>query len=116
MKPETITNNEIPKYKKKSKKKGLPRSKHKHDYIVVLLNRPYLNQITQETTNILSVNEVCSICGRINDSLKGEEWYDTEYTYMGKYRFGKDKLNKKALALPKWYTNDFFDKFAYKKD
>lgn len=107
---------EEPKHKKKSKKvTGLPRSKHKHQYEPVLLHRywknPYKNN---EITEIVSVNKVCVICGRIDDTLKGDEWYDTEYEYFSKYLIGKSTLNNKALSLPKWYTHDYFDKFAYK--
>ena len=107
--------NEETKYKKKSKAKGEPRSKHKHEYEPVLLHRYWKDRYqNDDITEILSVNKVCIICGRIDATLKGDEWYDTEYEYIGKYRMGKDSLNKKALALPKWYTHDFFDKFAYK--
>ena len=106
--------NEEPKHKKKSKAKGEPRSKHKHEYIPVLLHRPYHNTVNNTTEEILSVNKVCKICGRIDACLKGEEWYDTEYQYFGSYRISKDHLNKKALKLPKWYTHDYWDKFAYK--
>lgn len=103
------------KHKKKSKAKGLSRSKHKHEYIPVLLHRPWQNPYkNNEITEIISVNKVCPVCGRIDECLKGDEWYDTEYEYFGKYRIGKDRLNKKALKLPKWYTHDYFDKFAYK--
>jgi hypothetical protein len=105
--------NEEPKHKKKSKAKGEPRSKHKHEYIPVLLHRPYHNTVDNTTKEILSVNKVCNICGRIDDSLNDEEWYDIEYRYISKYRIGEKHLNKKALKLPKWYTHDYFDKFAY---
>ena len=106
--------NEEPKHKKKSKGSGLARSKHKHEYIPVLLHTPFYNRVNNTTSEIVTVNKVCSICGRIDEILKGEEWYDTEYKYFSKYRVGEDHLNKKALKLPKWYTHDFLDKFAYK--
>ena len=106
---------EAPNHKKKSKAKGLSRSKHKHEYEPVLLHKYWKNRYkNDEDTEIISVNKVCVICGRIDDTLKGDEWYDTEYKMMGKYRIGKSKLNKKALTLPKWYAHDYFDKFAHK--
>lgn len=106
---------EEPKYKKKSKAKGLARADHKHDYEPVLLHRPWKNPYkNDEVTEIVSVNKVCVICGRIEDTLKGDEWYDVEYKYEGKYRISKDHLNKRALKLSKWYTHDYWDKFAYK--
>ena len=103
------------KHKKKSKAKGLSRSKHKHEYIPVLLHRPWQNPYkNNEITEIVSVNKVCKICGRISETLKGDEWYDTEYTMFGNYRMGKNFLNQSALKLPKWYVHDYFDKFAYR--
>ena len=106
--------NDIPKYKKKSQAKGLPRSKHKHQYIPVLLHRKHHFYIGEPKTEIIqSVTKVCQMCGRIDKTLRGAEWYDTEYEYFGKYSISKDTLNKKALSLPKWYADDFFDKFAH---
>ena len=89
---------EEPNHKKKSKAKGLSRSKHKHEYEPVLLHRYWKNRYkNDEVTEILSVNKVCIICGRIDDILKGNEWDDTEYENMGKYRIGKSKVNYSAL-------------------
>lgn len=106
---------EEPKHKKKSKAKGLTRSDHKHEYEPVLLHRPWKNPYkNNEVTELLSINMVCKICGRIDKCLNGNEWYDTENKIIGKYRIGEKKLNKKALKLPKWYTHDYWDKFAYK--
>lgn len=105
-----------PKHKKKSKAKGLPRADHKHQYEPVLLHRPFKSRVNNEITDIITVNTVCQICGRIDDTLRGDEWYDAEAYQLGKYRFMKDRLNAKALALPCWYTDDYWDKFAYKNE
>ena len=103
------------KHKKKSKAKGLARADHKHEYEPVLLHRPWKNPYkNDDIKEIISVNMVCKICGRIDECLNGNEWYDTEDKIIGKYRIGEKKLNKKALKLPKWYTHDYWDKFAYK--
>ena len=99
--------------KKKSKGSGLPRSKHKHEYIPVLLHSKRENPFTQEIIIDKGVYKVCKICGRIDSYLSGDEWYDTEYEMFGTYQIGRSKLNKKALKLPKWHRYDFFDKFAY---
>lgn len=108
---------EEPKHKKKSKGSGLPRSKHKHEYTPVLLHRPYTFTLNETKTDLLqSVNMVCKICGRIDYTIQTDEYYDTEYKIMGKYRIRKIRLNKKALALPKWYTHDYWDKFAYREE
>ena len=58
--------------------------------------------------------KVCKICGRIDEALKGDEWYNTEYKFFGSYRMRKDSLSQSALKLPKWYTHDYFDKFAHR--
>lgn len=108
--------NEIPKYKKKSKAKGQPRANHKHIYEPALLHHPYQNRITMAITDIKIVNMICTICGRVDKCLTGNEWYDTEDKLVGKFRFGTKKLNEKALALPNWYVEDYFDKFAFRKE
>lgn len=108
--------NEEAKHKKKSKKKGQPRADHKHIYEPVLLHHPWEKHTTKEIIIIKTVNMVCQICGRVGECLTGNEWYNTEDKLIGKFRFGTNKLNEKALALPHWWVNDYFDKFAYRKE
>ena len=103
------------KYKKKSKAKGLSRSKHKHEYIPVLLHRPWENPYkNNEITELVSVNKVCKICGRIDACVNDDSYYEVDAIKIGKFHIGQRKFSKKALSLPKWYTHDYWDKFAHR--
>jgi hypothetical protein len=100
-----IIDDEVPKHKKKSKAKGLPRSNHKHKYITVALYVP-IQIVGKEDVQSITKGSVCEICGRIDDFGFGwhiEHFRDTMKT--------KERLLKK---YPKWYTNNMFDKFAKK--
>lgn len=109
---------EEPKHKKKSKAKGLSRSKHKHTYETVLLIKNYhhtdLKTGISKVTQMTYPTKVCTICGRIGETDHDESYYIkgdkvTRWLYCH-----CDCLSKKALKLPKWYTHEYFDKFAYK--
>lgn len=110
-----LIDDEVPAYKKKSKKKGQPRSDHKHTYETVLLisyfhyniGEPRVSERKQPT-------KVCTICGRIDDVDYDESLYDVRPDSNLKGVFVKD-LSEKALSLPKWCA-DFFDKFAIKME
>jgi hypothetical protein len=111
---------EEPKHRKKSKSKGQPRSKHKHTYETVLLRRDWYttNFKTghQEIRQITLPTKVCNICGRIDETDSDPSYYvktqmnDKPFVYFNK------ELSEKALSLPKWYVNDYFDKFATKME
>lgn len=98
----TPIENEVPKYKKKSKKKGQPRADHKHEYEAVVLHswweNPFKQGVTNEHTEIC---KVCTICGRIGDYITG-------------HFFGLD--NYDTTGMDYWYVDDHFDKFAKKMD
>ena len=107
------------KHKKKSKSKGQPRSKHKHIYETVLLHRPYHGvdfKTGKERINITVLpTKVCNICGRIDETDCDPSYYiNKPVPNLPFYTFEKE-LSEKALNLPKWYTEDFFDKFATKE-
>lgn len=97
--------NEIPKHKKKSKKKGQPRADHKHEYKEVVLHswwdNPFKNNVRIEHTEIC---KVCSICGRIGDSITGRF-------------FGLEYSDYDTTFMEHWMVDDyFFDKFAKKME
>ena len=111
-----LFDDEIPAYKKKSKKKGQPRADHKHTYETVLLTRYYhFNLGEPRTSESKQPTKVCTICGRI-------DYVDNDPSYYVKNRvsgipflaYEKD-LSEKALSLPKWHV-DGFDKFATKME
>lgn len=115
-----LIENDIPAYKKKSKKKGLPRSKHKHIYETVLLCRNWhstdFKNGTPKVTQIMAPTKVCTICGRIGDVDKDPLYYtEKPITYLP-WLVRERELSEKALNLPTWYTNDYFDKFAIKME
>lgn len=108
-----LIDDEIPAYKKKSKKKGQPRSDHKHVYETVLLTRYYhFNLGEPRTSESKQPTKVCTICGRIDDVDYDASLYDVHPDTKIKWAFVKD-LSEKALSLPKWYV-DGFDKCAVK--
>jgi hypothetical protein len=110
-----LIDNEVPAYKKKAKKKGLPRADHKHTYETVLLIHRYSFNIGElRTIERKNPTKVCTICGRIDDVDHDESLYDVHQDTNIKWAFVKD-LSEKALALPKWYV-DGFDKFATKME
>lgn len=110
---------DVTKHKKKSASKGQPRSKHKHIYETVLLAREY--HTTDFKTGKPKVCEesfptkVCAICGRIDDIDWDESYYIKKLESPGIPGICYPReLSEKAFKLPKWYTADFFAKFASK--
>lgn len=114
-----LMTNEIPAYKKKSKKKGQPRADHKHTYETVLLTKYYHG--TDFKTGKPYVSEqslptkVCTVCGRIDDVDWDESYYDKKEVPFVPFVAYSRKLTEKALSLQKWHA-DFFDKFALKSE
>lgn len=110
-----LINDEIPTYRKKSKKKGQPRADHKHTYETVLLTRYYHYNLGEPRTSESRLpTKVCTICGRIDYVDHDVSLYDVHPDTKIKWAFAKD-LSDKALSLPKWRA-DSFDKFAVKAE
>lgn len=106
---------EIPAYKKRSKKKGQPRANHKHTYETVLLTRYYhFNLGELRVSEHKLPTKVCTICGRIDCVDYDESLYDVHPDTNIKWAL-EIGLSEKALSLPKWHA-DFFDKFATKME
>lgn len=109
---------EEPKHKKKSKGNGLPRSKHKHIYETVLLTKYYhwndFRTGKPSTTVTKNPYKVCTICGRIEDLDTDPKYYIKKVIYDLPIKTFKEELSEEALKLPKWYVDDFWDKFAHK--
>ena len=106
---------EEPKHKKKSTAKGLPRSKHKHQYETVLLSHfyyhPDIHTGKEKTMEIRIPTKVCMICGRVEHTDRDPSYYieiPSSHPWLGSSK----KLSERALNLPKWYVDDYFDKFA----
>ena len=110
---------DIPAYKKKSKKKGLPRSKHKHIYETVLLCRNWhyndLHNGEPKVKQVATPTRVCTICGRIDHVDEDPSYYiEKQITNLPWLRMVSE-LSEKALNLPKWYVDDWC-KFAMKSE
>lgn len=99
------------KYKKKSSSKGLPRSKHKHQYKDVLWETKYSFNYGkgEQETLIQQARKVCTICGRLGDTANNY-YFVTEETEP--IRHQKTHLSPEAMKLEKWVSDDFFSKFA----
>lgn len=107
-----LIDDEIPAYKKKSKKKGQPRADHKHTYETVLLTRYYHYNLGEpHTLESKQPTKVCTVCGRI-DYVDNDPSYYVKNKVSGIPFLAYEKdLSEKALSLPKWYV-DAFEKFA----
>ena len=91
---------EVPRHKKKSKKKGQPRADHKHIYEKAVLHSWFDNPFKNERIERLEVCEICSICGRIG-------------TYITARFFQTEEIDYDITGLNHWYIDDYFkDKFA----
>ena len=101
------------KHKKKSKAKGLSRADHKHTYETVLLHR-YLD-LNGKIVETKLPTKVCTVCGRIDYVDRDDSYYRKKETTV-LYLRHQTELSQKALNLSKWYTHEYFDKFAYKGD
>ena len=110
-----LIDDEIPTYRKKSKKKGQPRADHKHMYETVLLTRYYhFNLGEPRTSESKQPTKVCTICGRIDYVDDDESLYEMRPDNKIKWAWAKE-LSDKALSLPKWHA-DGHDKFATKTE
>lgn len=113
-----LIDDEIQAYRKKSNKKGQPRSKHKHIYETVLLTRNYHTTDfatgKPKVTQTILPTKVCTICGRIDEVDKNQAYYVKEPIPNLPFVAFEKALSEQALSLPKWYAEDFWDKFAIK--
>lgn len=112
-----LINDDIPAYKKKSKKKGQPRADHKHMYETVLLITHYhINVGKPSISDHIMPTKVCTICGRIDYIDEDESMYKVHPDPDVKHwMIWRRELSDKALGLPKWQV-DAFEKFAIKAE
>lgn len=112
-----LINDEIPAYRKKSKRKGQPRADHKHAYeTVLLITRYHINVGRPSISEHILPTKVCAICGRIDCVDKDESLYEVHPDPdVKRWMVWRKDLSEKALALPKWCA-DAFDKFATKME
>ena len=108
---------EVPAYRKKSKKKGQPRADHKHTYETVLLVRSYNYNLGEpRTSESKHPTKVCTICGRIGNVDCDESLYEEHpCNIITSWLVLTKGLSEKALGLPKWRVDEL-DKFATKME
>lgn len=114
VKTELENDNDIPKYKKKSHKNRLKRSKHKHQNIYVQLE--YLDrhkleiygdhQVKTGESITRCLAEVCQICGRIHT-----KYFNFGFDYNGIIPI-EISYDDYLQTLPVWHCDSFKDKFA----
>lgn len=104
---------EEPRHRKKSKKRGQPRADHKHEYKTVLLLNEYESQcFSGKTTLYERPTKICTICGRIGGT--DMSLYDLVEVQDSLPVKVYERVIKDKELLEKWYVDDYFDKFAKK--
>ena len=107
-----LLDGEEPKYKKKSRKKGQPRSDHKHEYKTVLLHSYFDNPFRQgERNEHKRPTKICMICGRVGATDLSQ--YALVETTSLPYHIHERVIMDEAF-LEDWYVDDYFDKFAHR--
>lgn len=96
---------EEPKHKKKSRRKGLPRADHKHEYKTVLLTEHYFD------SECVTATKVCQICGRIGDRDRSR-YEAVEVEDPGLYSMRSLRI-KSPEKLDQW-DFELGEKFAHK--
>ena len=111
-----MNDSEVAKYKKKSKKTGLHRSKHKHQYETVLLKTRFENPYTKQKYICTSIpTKVCVICKYIGHVDRDKKYFDIVPVEGLPYRVYETKLTEAANKLPV-YSVEGFNKFATEGD
>lgn len=101
---------DVPRYKKRSKKKGQPRADHKHEYKTVLLLNEYVNTyLPDKKTLIKRPTKICTICGRVGEIDRSQ--YDVKQIPDMPYIIHEYEIRDED-KLEKWYVESYFDKFA----
>ena len=109
----TPIENDEPRHKKKSKKKGLPRADHKHEYKTVLLVNECVNRYFPDKTIYKRPTKVCMVCGRVGEVDFSQ--YDLREIPNMPYII-RERVIRDEDSLEKWYVDDYFDKFAKKME
>lgn len=104
--------NEVPKYRKKSKGTDKTKSNHKHVYETVLLQTRYTFNLGTTRTHIHEApTRVCTICGRVDYVDNSPEYYINKQVPDMPFKVTQKVLSEKALKLPRW-VYDTHDKVA----
>lgn len=111
-----VEEQEIPKYKKKSKAKGLKRSKHKHEYKPCLVHLeeeiPSINEPSgKRKVDSYFYAEYCTICGKLTNPkfIEGKPLEERpEYSVM----LTNEEIKEKYKDLEVKEVQDYFQKYV----
>lgn len=105
---------EVPKYKKKSKGSGIPKTKHKHDYLPCIYHSPGFiykagHGLRKQQYLTTSFGTYCCICGKIGTHLEIWASYDPKKETEEQ---AKKRMEKEMEGYPHFYIDDWwFPKF-----
>ena len=68
-----------------------------------------------EVIEMVYPTKVCTICGRVGETDHNDSYYVKDDKTTRWLYCHSDGLSEKALKLSKWYRDDYFDKFAFRK-
>lgn len=106
--------NDEPRHRKKSKKRGQPRADHKHEYKTVLLLNKFVSDYFPDKERLIKrPAKVCMVCGRVGNTDFSQ--YDLVEIPDMPYRICEREIRDED-KLEKWYVDDYFDKFAKKME
>ena len=114
---------EIPRYRKKSKAKPPKKSKHKHVYEYCIIERPadwYKKEHERSGEVKAEINTYCPICGKVGDVEDWDRWVKHEPNDGRPFRYliptpteeyAREK-NPETRTLPTFWSEDIFPKFV----
>lgn len=113
---------DIPKHKKRSKKKVPKKANHKHLCEICIVEYPrdwHLKEHARSSETISEFYGYCPICGKITAFCpEHDRWYTQEKCYNGTFYYlqtipteeGRKELNPKTRTLPTFKSDSYFVK------
>lgn len=112
---------DIPRYRKRSKKRGGKKANHKHIYTSCVLERdaPVFDNahgLVENGRTLFSIGSYCPVCGKIESFIK-DEWRCRRY--VSPLIYGRDwneaaerEFNPETRTLPYFRVHDLFQKYV----
>ena len=113
---------EVPRYKKKSKKKPPTKARHKHEYVNCVFGfnkQKFTKERGFEPEPDMSIGTYCPICGKVGSTFddadrwvdhhrRGVMWFGYDWTDAAKQEF-----NAETRSLPYFWLDDgWFQKYV----
>lgn len=104
---------EVPRYKKKSKKKPPRKSDHKHVFEPCVLEYPrgwFKKQYEQNEDRNVAIGSYCPLCGKVGDF----NWVEFEFVWFNDSMSEEVEMeiNPETRTLPTFWCDDPFQKFV----